>query len=95
MDYVSFMRRVDGKPPKVEPKVDTSGFYYNGRQGFVKDNIACLREVLEGDCCSLSTAFIWSETPQGHSHWDSIDEGTTELTPADVQYLEWLLEEFS
>jgi hypothetical protein len=92
MDYVSFMRRVDGKPPKVEPKVDTSGFYYTW---YSRPSLEAIRAVLAGHYGQTSSAFTWSATPQGYNHWDSIYEGGTKLTAADVQYLEWLLEEYS
>jgi hypothetical protein len=92
MDYVSFMRKVDGKPPKVEPKVDTSGFYYT--QDY-PPNLSIIRAVLAGDHVSVTAAFTWSGSPQGHSHWDDIYDGTSELNSADVQYLEWMLEEYS
>jgi hypothetical protein len=92
MDYVSFMRRVDGKPPKVEPKVDTSGFYYSESH---PPNIWLIRAVLEGDYKEVSTAFTWMHTPQGYIYWDNIDAGHAQLTAADVKYLEWMLREYS
>jgi hypothetical protein len=92
MDYVSFMRRVDGKPPKAEPKVDTSGFYYSESY---PPNLTVIRAVLEGDYREISGAFTWMHTPQGRGYWDDIDDGTSQLTAADVQYLEWLLREYS
>jgi hypothetical protein len=90
MDYVSFMRRLDGKPPK--PKVDTSGFYYTGGMR-VRAHI--IRGVLNGEYGRIGDAFTWIGTPQGYSHWDDVEDGTTQLTPADVQYLEWMLREYS
>jgi hypothetical protein len=92
MDYVSFMRKVDGKPPKVEPKVDTSGFYYT--ESYLP-NLSVIRDVLEGDYNAVSSAFTWVCTPQGHGYWSDVEGGNTQLTPADEQYLEWLLEEYS
>jgi hypothetical protein len=93
MDYVSFMRKVDGKPPK--PKVDTSGLYYHGDRGVDTGQLGYIREALEGNCDNISAAFTWDSTPQGHSYWVDIYDGTSQLTPADVQYLEWMLEEYS
>jgi hypothetical protein len=92
MDYVSFMRRVDGKPPKVEPEVDTSGFYYTNSS---PPNLGPMRGVLSGDVSTLSSSFTWSETPQGYTHWSRINNGFAQLTAWDTQYLEWLLEEYS
>jgi hypothetical protein len=92
MDYVSFMRRVDGKPPKVEPVVITSGFYYTGG---MRVKIHCIRSALSGQYEDIHRAFTWVNTPQGYGHWDAINEGNTQLTDADVQYLEWMLEEYS
>jgi hypothetical protein len=92
MNYIDFMRKVEGKPPKVEHKVDTSGFYYTQDR---PPSLDVIRAVLAGDCDEVSSAFTWSESPQGYNHWDDIYEGDTQLTPADVQYLEWMLEEYS
>jgi hypothetical protein len=90
MNYIDFMRKVEGRPPR--PKVDTSGFYYTGRM-LVRVN--CIRGVLSGGYRRIGDAFTWLGTPQGYTHWLNVEDGETQLTPADVQYLEWMLEEYS
>jgi hypothetical protein len=90
MDYVDFMRKVEGKPPK--PEVDTSKFWYTGD---MLVNVSLIQEVLDGDCEVLHAAFTWDGTPQGYDHWDGLNDGFAHLTSADVEYLEWMLEEYS
>jgi hypothetical protein len=90
MNYIDFMRKVEGKLPK--PKVDTSGFYYHNS---FPPNLSIIRAVLAGRYGEVSSAFKWSGSPQGINYWDNVYQGDTQLTPADVQYLEWLLEEYS
>jgi len=94
MDYVSFMRKVDGKPPKVEPKFDRSRFVYD-RSNLTESQLRYTRRALEGSRRDLMSAFTWVATPQGHDYWCNINDGTTELLPEDNDYIEWLLEEYS
>jgi hypothetical protein len=90
MDYVDFMRKVDGKPPK--PEADTSGFWYT--EDF-PPTLGTIRAVLAGNLQQCSSAFTWAETPQKHSYWSRINSGCAQLTAWDIQYLEWMLEEYS
>jgi len=92
MDYVSFMRKVDGRPEKAESKVDTSGFYYSNDY---PPSVESIQLALSGSRSTLSHSFTWGNTPQGHVHWYSIYSGNVQLTIADVLYLEWLIEEYS
>lgn len=92
LGITAHFRKQDGKSPKVEPKVDTSRFYYTQDR---PPNLETIRAVLAGDYDAVSSAFTWSGSPQGYSHWGDIYEGDTQLTAADVQYLEWMLEEYS
>jgi hypothetical protein len=95
MNYVNFMRRLDGKPPKVEPKVepevDTSGFSYTGSMPVSPAHICA---ALSGGYTSIQHAFTWSGTSIPDVWYETIFCGA-EPTPIQEAYLEWLLEEYS
>jgi len=91
MNYVSFMRKVDGKPPKAEPKVDTSGFWYRGSMPV---SPASIRAALNGeDCRAIQDAFSWNGTSILDVWYETVFRGE-ELTPIQKAYLEWMLREY-
>jgi hypothetical protein len=92
MNYVSFMRKVNGKPPKVEPKVDTLGFSYTGTMP-VRTWI--VRDVLDGDATCIAGAFYFGGTPFRSTYWGDVYRNVICLTPDARAYLEWMLEEYS
>ena len=95
MDYVSFMRKVDGKSPKVEPKFDRSEYVYDRTSNLTDSQLRYTRQALEGDRRSLMYAFTWVATHQGYEYWRDIHDGITELLSEDRDYIEWLIEEYS
>lgn len=44
-------------------------------------------KTLNGDVDSLSSAFLWHKTPQGHTHWMSIKYGMEKLDDESRSYL--------
>ena len=90
MNYVNFMRKVEGKPPKVEPEFDTSGFSYTGS---MRVRVNLVRDVLDGEYSVIQDAFTWRGTSI-ENDWFNVFVGDN-LTPTQEEYLEWLIEEYN
>jgi hypothetical protein len=93
MNYVDFMRRVDGKPERVAPVTPPPEHTYSG----LRRTVHCeyIRDALNGVYSSLKDAFTWRYTPQGYPYWSTRSGGNVPLSNEDEQYLLWLLEEYS
>ena len=57
------------------------------------DEVLHIQKVLAGDYVAIDQAFVWSDTPQGHRHWQAIYSGTSSLTEEDIAFLEKLVED--
>ena len=77
MNFAQFMR---GTKPR-----EYNGDYPEYKGSFLRRKH--IKDILDGDYYRLDTAFLWSATPQGRSHW----EGKEELTEEDIDYLHFLL----
>jgi len=89
MDYVSFMRKVDGRP---KPTRNTKQFY-TGSMTVDTESVENL--LAGGDTALLDYAFLWRSTPQGHEYWYDIRSGTCEVCPEGKEFLKFLLREYS
>lgn len=91
MDYLQFMRKVDGRPEKVNPKFNPDHYYTGDLFDF-----DMIQNVIDGDDVDiLYYSFTWRDTPQGHKYWGAIADGETLLLTEDRDYLEYLLREHS
>jgi len=90
MNYLEFMRKVDGRP---EPEVNLNrNHYYHGE--ISRRNTGSIQNCLGADDNTyLMDAFVWASTPQGHAHWAYIHYGGCTLTEEDRSYLKYLLRE--
>jgi hypothetical protein len=86
--YVTFIRRIEGKPEPETKKVNSEWTY----SGFLGSSyrIRDLEEVLEGHYSFLCDAFIWDNTPQGNTHWDQRYTGAEPMSEEDYDYVRWL-----
>jgi hypothetical protein len=93
LGITAHFRRQDGKADPPPPKFDRSRYYYNGEQ-LSRYQLTKIRSVSEGDVDSLLASFTWDHTPQGGPYWHRTYQHTSTLRPEDIDYMEWLLEEY-
>lgn len=92
--FTRFMSKLDDKPG-VSRKVDTSHFTIPYCL-----NISTVRKTLDdmesiGDVRQLSYCFRWSTSPQGFDYWDDIAVGRTVIDREGLDYLHWLLKQYT
>ena len=92
--FTKFMSRLDGKP-ELFSEVDTSRFTIPDSL-----NVSEVRRVLNdlessGDTGNLSSCFAWRNSPQGFDYWCDIFDGRTVIDREGLNYLHWLLEQYT
>lgn len=92
--FTKFMCKLDGKPT-VSGKVDTSRFT-------IPESlmIGCVELTLDDIRSNngtryLSSCFSWESSPQGFEYWFHIDAGETEIDQEGIDYLNWLVEQYT
>jgi len=89
MDYIQFMRKVDGRP---EPKTRVRPmFRYTGSMLVQVEYVAA---ALTGDMSNLSRAFFFGGTPFESERWGALCRYNDYLHEDTREYLEWMLEEY-
>lgn len=56
--------------------------------------IALIDGVIGGEVSGLWRTFVWSDTRQGHYHWQKIHDGDTKLSADDISYLKAVRAEY-
>mgnify|MGYP007047349722 CR=1 FL=1 len=88
MNFVEFMRKVDGREaPKFTRKTSDTEYARVHVQ-----NLEHCQETLYVGSDYLLRAFTWASTPQGHDYWCDIQHGHTELGPGDREFIQGLID---
>jgi len=83
MTYHEFLEKINKQSP---PRRAVSGGTYSMDiiEGVDSVDVSECEAVIDGDVEQLDVAFDWSSTPQGHSYWSRICDGTQSITPSDI-----------